>query len=339
MHFCAALLRAALLLLALSAVRVAQARTTTVLVAAGPSAMEARVVERLWAELRSAGYQVYAADPQSDTSCAATAPVALSLQAYGEAAWTQLSPRADDAELDVRICYRDAGGRLAETAIRVSSADVDRSALATVEALNGLRAQPSDACAPCAPAPAPPTASLGTAAKARPARSALAAGAGLVFDPQGIGPIVGATGSLKAGLSQRLGLTLDVFVPVRAQQLQRADRNLTIDIAWCRFGPTLSWPLWQLTVNASLAVGPALVWADASAVPPLVGSSERTAAAVFSAGGSLELPRDAAWFLRAYYEVGGVLPRIQVTTGERDSEHFGPLLFQLGAALGVSWES
>jgi hypothetical protein len=310
----------------------AVSRAATVLLATGSSAAEMRVGERLGAELSSAGYQVHPADEVSDAACTPQSSIARSLESYGESAWVQVSGSEAAARLSVLLCYRDTTGHLSQSLLQIAPGDVDRGALASVEALNGLRAEPSPApAAPCASAkvePALPRPSL---------HNALAAGGAVLFDPLGIGPILGVTGGLESSISQRLSLHLDVFAPVRAQRLERADRTLEVDVAWLRAGPTLSWPLWITNVNASFSAGPALVWADSHAQAPLIGGARRSTAFVISAGGALELPRDAAWFLRAYYEVGTILPRINIATSPTDTEHLGPLLFQLGATLGIRW--
>ena len=314
----------------------AASRLATVLLATGSSAAEMRIGERLGAELQSAGYQVHAADEVSDAACSPQSSIARSLESYGESAWVQISGSEAASQLSVLLCYRNEAGHLTQSLLQIAADDVDRGALASVEALNGLRAEPAPtpiAAAPCRPVKVesvqPPPA----------AHHALTAGAAVVFDPLGIGPILGATGGLEAGISQRLSLNLDAFAPVRAHRLERADRTLQVDVAWLRFGPSLSSPLWITNVNASLSAGPALVWADSHAQAPLIGSARRSTAFVISAGGALELPRDATWFLRAYYEVGTILPRINIATSPTDTEHLGPLLFQLGATLGIRWRN
>ncbi len=310
----------------------AAARVVTVLLATGGSAAELHVGDRLGAELQSAGYQVYKADTTADVACVPRSAIAHSLDSYGESAWVQVSDSEAVPQLSVLLCYRDSTGHLTRSVLEITPTDVDRGALASVEALNGLRAEPAPA-APCAPLkvePPPPRPSL---------HNAITAGAAIVFDPLGIGPIAGVTASLKSGLSERFSLNLDAFVPVRAHRLERADRTLDVDIAWLRAGPSLSWPMWITHVNASLSAGPALVWADSHAQPPLIGTTRRSTAFVISAGGALELPRDTAWFLRAYYEVGTILPRINIATSPTNSEHLGPLLFQLGATLGIRWSN
>ncbi len=308
----------------------AVSRATTVLLASGNSAAETRVVGRLEAELQSAGYQVYKADIAPETTCAPHSAIGRSLESYGESAWVQISGSDAATPLSLRLCYRDEAGHLAQSVLEIAPSDVDHGALAGVEALNGLRAQPAPAipCAPVKLAPPPRSPKL---------HHALTAGAAIVFDPLGIGPIVGVTGALSSGISQRLSLNLDAFAPVRAHRLERADRTLDVDVAWLRAGPSLTSPFWIANANASLAAGPALVWADSHARAPLIGGARRSTAFVISAGGALELPRDAAWFLRAYYEVGTILPRINIATSPTDTAHLGPLLFQLGATLGIRW--
>ncbi len=310
----------------------AASRLATVLLATGSSAAEMRVGERLGAELQSAGYQVHAADAVSDAACAPQSAIARSLESYGESAWVQISGSETASQLSVLLCYRDQTGHLSQSLLEIAPSEVDRGALASVEALNGLRAAPPPApIATRAPVKIEPR-------RARPAlHNAVTAGATIVFDPLGIGPILGVTGGLASGISRRLSLNLDAFAPVRAHRLVRTDRTLAVDVAWLRAGPSLSWPLWIANVNASLSAGPALLWADSHAQAPLIGSARRSTAFVVSAGGALELPRDTAWFLRAYYEVGTILPRINIATSSTDTEHLGPLLFQLGATLGIRW--
>jgi hypothetical protein len=309
----------------------AASHAATVLLAGGSSVNEARVAERFAAELQSAGYQVYKADAATDTACAAQSPIARSLESYGESAWVQISGAEGSAKLAVRLCYRDAIGRLSQSVLELEPTDVERGALAGVEALNGLRAEPTPPPCPPAPIAAPALVALPKL------HHALRAGTAIVFDPLGVGPIVGVTAGLESGIAPHVSLDLDGFAPVRSSRLTGVDRTLDVDVAWLRAGPTLSWPLWIANVKASLAAGPAVVWASSHAQPPLIGSARRTTAFVISAGGALELPRDAAWFLRAYYEVGTMLPRIDLVTAPRDTDHLGPLLFQLGATLGVRW--
>ncbi len=304
----------------------------TVLLATGSSAAEMHVGSRLGAELQSAGYQVYKAEATADAACAPNSALARSLESYGQSAWVQVSGTEDATQLSVLLCYRDQTGHLSRSVLEIAPSDVDRGALASVEALNGLRAEP-EPVAPCAPC------RVVTTASRPPIHNAFTAGVAIVFDPRGIGPITGVSAGLKSGVIRRLSLDLEAFAPVRAHRLERPDRTIDVDMAWLRAGPSIRWPLWIANVNASLAAGPALVWADSRTQPPLIGTARRRTGFVISAGGGLELPRDAAWFLRAYYEVGALLPRINIATSPTDTEHLGPLLFQLGATLGVRWSN
>ncbi len=268
----------------------------------------------------------------SNAACTPPSAIARFLESYGESAWVQISDSEATSQLSVLLCYRNRAGHLSQSLLQIASGDVGRGALASVEALNGLRAEPTltpaAACAPVKVETAPATPSL---------QNAFMAGAAIVFDPLGIGPIVGVTGGLEAGLTRRLSLHLDAFAPVRARHLERTDRTLEVDVAWLRAGASLGWPLWITDVQASLSAGPALVWAESHAHAPLIGTARRSGAFVISAGGALELPRDSSWFLRGYYQVGTILPRINVVTSLTDTEHLGPLLFQLGATLGTRW--
>lgn len=305
------------------------ARAEALRVAVERSPSHDAATERLVAELESEGYALSWLEPGAGSSpCSGTAP-ATPLPA----AFIRLEQEPEAALVVAVICYARRERAFEQTSVSAAVGEHERLALAVVEALNGLKAEPLN-----------PVESPG-AAQTPPMRRTEANGsntvfgnAAVAFDVVGGLPLVGAGFGLDAHLYRRLSLELETFVPVRESNSRGLERELSLAASWARFGPRLTWLAPPLRFGFSLQAGPALVWARArSKTPERVGTTAATAAALLSSGLSLECPSSTSFYLRASGHVSRLLPSIELSRGDGSSAIFGQLLLDLRVGIGVRW--
>jgi hypothetical protein len=282
--------------------------------------------ERLMAELQSEGYELSWLTVDEASPCGRAEHVAARLPA----AFVHLV-REPGAKLVVAvICYVRRERAFEQTAISVAAGDDRRLALAVVEALNGLKAEPR-ARLLAMPLAVPPR---------RTSRGAGAAfiDAALVMDASSGLSLAGAGFGLNAALSERLSLHLETFSSVHDADTNGVERELSLSGAWARFGPRLSWRVAPLRLGVSLEAGPAVVWASArSKTPARIGTTARAGSAIVSSGLSLECPIAAVLFLRAGAHASRLLPSIELALGDGSFLPFGELLLDVSLGVGVNW--
>jgi hypothetical protein len=284
---------------------------------------------RLFAELRSDGFAVESPPRSSASPCDTGNAPSPDL----DAAWLELSFDAETNEIVTTLCYA-AAGVLERASVRGDARDPKRLALATVEALNGLRARPNTIARPLQPpirVRLPPPAA--------PAFNAVFSDAALAIEGAGGGPLVGVTLGLDAALRGPWSIAAEAFWPVRETEASAADRELSLGATWVRVGPRLELIATPLRLGVSAEAGPALVWASARATPPLLGTTERTAAAIFSGGLWLEVPSASPVYLRATGLVSRLVPSIELELGDGRVRSFGELLVETSIGAGVRWDA
>jgi len=309
----------------------ARAESLQVFLAPPPAAHEA-AMQRIAAELEQYGYTVsWTIDTASP--CLAGARD----RAKPPGAWISVELDAGSDQTLATICFWRAGASPELASIAAPAADHRQLALAALEALNGLSA------APIAPVRFPaPLAAAALASAPVPVRDAAPAAwlvqASLAFDVFGGPPVIGAGVSLDTPLDGALSLELDSFVPLRASVERGEQRELSLNVAWLRFGPLLSWQLAPVRLGVFLDAGAALLWAKARTTPPLIGSVEVAPAGIVSSGVWLEYPDESPLFVRAGCRVSRLLPSIELELGTGTARPFGELLIDSGIGLGLRWD-
>lgn len=301
-----------------------QAQSLHVFLAPPPAAVDA-AVQRISAELEQSGYDVvWATDSVSPCTAGARTQAP-------PGAWISVEPDASSNQTLATICFWKPGASPERASIAAPVADHRQLALATLEALNGLLAAPiAHTTIPALPSPA-----LSPARDATPA--AALAHTSLAFDVFGGPPVIGAGVALDVSLDPALSLELDSFVPLRASEERGQERELSLNVAWMRVGPRLSWQVAPVRLGVSFDVGAALLWARARTTPPLIGTVDVTPAAIVSGGAWLEYPAESAMFFRFGGRVSRLLPSVELELGTGAALPFGELLIDCGIGVGVRW--
>jgi hypothetical protein len=304
----------------------ARAETLRVSVARSGAETASSATERLMAELQHEGYELSWLAADEAAPCGRIEHVAAPLPA----AFVRLE-HEPGAKLEVAvICYVRRERTFEQISVSAAAGDDRRLALAVVEALNGLKAEPRVRSAP-------PPRDVQPRRAARNANTAFI-DAALAMDALGRLPIAGAGLGLSSALSEHLSLHLETFTSVHDGDREGLERELSLGVAWARFGPRLSWRAVPLKFGVSLEVGPALVWASArSKNPERIGTNARAGSAIVSSGLWLECPIASVLFLRAGAHASRLLPSIDLVLGDGSFLPFGELLLDVSLGFGVSW--
>jgi hypothetical protein len=296
-----------------------------VFLAATPAAYDA-AMRSILTELEQYGYVVsWATDASSPCRTGAPAPTTPA------GAWISIALDERSNQTLATICFWGSGASPELTSIAAPIPDHRQLALATLEALHGLSAPPLR--------PARSVVSLASAPLPVPdaAHAAALVQTSLAFDVFGGRPVIGVGVALDASLSRALSLELDSFVPVRASVEHGEHRELSLNVAWLRFGPHLSWQLAPVRLGVSLQAGGALFWVKARTTPPLIGAVDVAAAGLVASGVWLEYPEASPLFLRVGGRVSRLLPSIELELGAGATRPFGELLIDCGLAFGAHW--
>lgn len=298
------------------------------------------LAERVVSELESEGYAVKLDESGAspcETSGAQVVPVGRETRA-----WVRLtqSPAGDDTVV-ASICYLGALPFLQQAASSAPSSDPQKLAVATAEALNGLRSKLPPVVGESAvavrraearPSPAPEPARSGVVNR-------VAFRAALLVElpdyPAAPGAMFGAT----LGLGTHAGLMLDALVPVGGAELESSALTATVRTAWLRLGPRLDWALGDFELSGALLAGPAITWATAVARAPRAGTADVSPGVVLSVAALAEYPRRAKVFACASTSASALLPgsRVDLADGRPAPRGSFPLEASLG--LGARWES
>jgi hypothetical protein len=298
-------------------------RSTPVVELFVPSETDRAAATRLASELLSEGYAVEWREGPSPCESPS-----LDARERDERVWIRFAGAREDAHaLGTSVCYRSVSGRLFSAQASAPNGDAATLALSTVEAVNGLRSGP--VLAASTPEATPPEVS------AEPTHSSLSAGAGFVFAPPELPPLLGPRLELVSGITSHLSIAFDGFVSLHASEIERVDRRIEVRAAWTRVGPSLSVPFSIANVDVSLLGGPAFVWTQADTVAPLLGSEDSTAAGILALGVGAELPRRSLVFLRVAAQGSLLVPRVTVETGEGDVPAW--VFVETSLAVGLRW--
>jgi hypothetical protein len=152
-------------------------------------------------------------------------------------------------------------------------------------------------------------------------------------------PLVGVTAGLETAIGDSLAIEVETFLPVRQTTARAPDRELSLGAAWARLGARVGFAASPLRLGLSLQGGAAFIWASAETTPPLIGTTEYTASAMFSGGLSLECPDTSLIYLRAAARASRLLPTIELELGDGSSRSFGELLVEMQIGIGLRWDT
>lgn len=309
-----------------------RARADVQVVVSQPSPEHELAAGKLVTELRSEGYVVQWVSYPAETPCTRTTATAHAPSASG--IWIELGSSGAEPEVTATICYRPPLGALDRARVTAPLDDPQRLAIITVEAVNGLRSAPRPAEMPPRKAAATDGAPLNAW---QPRRAQLGVGAATVLDVTGAGPVIGAELRLAVSLDEALAMQAEVFVPALAAREVGVDRTLWLRAAWVRLGLRRRWLLAQAELDASLAVGSALVWARSDPRPPLVGTTALAATALFSAGLGFVYPRESLVDFYVQAHASRLVPDVKLTTDRDHTRPFGALLLDAALGLETRW--
>ncbi len=300
------------------------------------------LADRLASELSSEGYAVELRAAGEPSPCDPTGARLVSVQA-GARAWIRLSEDAKDGETVVAsICYLGAIPFLQQASSSAPHTDPRKLALATAEALNGLRSKvppvtpdPARAMLPAEPHPEPRQ-PLVAAERATPENSVMAGGAVMANVP-GFPTVPAVTTSASLGITRSSALVFDALWPVVGAELTSPEVTASVRTAWLRIGPRLRWAAGDFDLSGAVLAGPALSWATAVADAPRIGAADVTAGAVFSVMTLVEYPRRAPIFAALALSASALVPEVRVKLDESVSEPRGAWPVTASLGLGARW--
>ncbi len=290
---------------------------------------------RLFSELATEGYVVEMAPSAVASPCEATGARVPSVPRDTNA-WVRLSADPSGADAVVAsICYLGALPFLQQASSSAPRSDPDQLAVATAEALNGLRAKlppivgetPAPERQEAPPSPAEPPAS--PSAPVNGVGLGVAIWQNLPDYPVSPGVLFRAT----LGASARVSLSVEAFAPTRGAELADAEVTATVRTAWLRVGPRLGWKLGDLELFGALLAGPALTWATATARPPRVGTADVSPGALLSISAALEYPSRSPIFASASASASALLPGLRLHLADGSPAPSGS--WPIDAAVGV----
>jgi hypothetical protein len=214
------------------------------------AADQLELARRVASELASEGYAVDISPLAEPSPCDMNGPKRVTVP-RGTRAWIQLAPDPSDPDTIVAsICYLGAQPFLQQAAPSAPRAEAQQLALATAEALNGLRSKlppierdperiplrqqrpPADLEQP-AHAPSPPD---------RLVKDAVL-GTTVVWNFPDFPAAPGVTARATLGLVPSVGIVIDAFVPTTGRELASDAVTATIRTSWFRVGPRFGGPL------------------------------------------------------------------------------------------------
>lgn len=296
------------------------------------------VARRLASELSSEGYSVELHDgPATDPSPCDSAGQTLAALGGAGKAWIRLAPSSSDpSALVADICYLGALPFLQRAAPSGPRSDPRRLALATAEALNGLRSKlPATSPEPAQPARVeraeptrpPPSASI---------ENSFGFGVALLANLPDFPASSGIQPRATLGITPAVALSLDALFPTAGRELSSVLVTATVRTAWLRLGPRFTFTLSDFAVSGSVLAGPSLTWVTGTAWPPRAGSADVAASAVISLAAGIEYPNRGPTFAWGSVAASALLPQVQVDLADGDAPRAGwPIEGAIG--LGVRW--
>jgi hypothetical protein len=302
------------------------------------------LARRVASELTSEGYAVELSTTSEPSPCDPNRSKLVSVP-RGTKAWIRLA--ADPANPDTivaSICYLGAQPFLQQAAPSAPRAEGQKLAVATAEALNGLRSLlppiegGPERSAPPEVAPPLPREPVPSVTRAPSFVNSFVLAATIVWNLPDFPAAPGVTGRGTLGLTESIGFAMDAFVPVTGRELSSQEVVAKVRTAWVRVGPRFHGAAGDFDLSAAALAGPALTWATADAVAPRVGTTDVTTGAVLTLGAFIEYPRRAAVFACASASASVLLPGVRVNLGDDAPAPRGSFPFDTAIGFGARWQ-
>ena len=298
----------------------------------------AELARRLLSELESEGYVVDIRAGTEISPCEADGAEAVTV-AHDAHAWIKLgaSPSGDDTAV-ASICYLGSLPLLQRATASAPRADPRQLAVATAEALNGLRSKvPTvvrEAAAP--PRRDSPAVTPGENHSSASVNS-VALGAAVLLNAPDLPAAPAVVFQANFGWNSLAGLAIDALLPTTGAELESPQVTATVRTAWLRLGPRVSWTSGDFGLSGALLAGPALSWATAVARAPRIGTAAVAGGAVLSLGAALEYPARSPVFACLSGSASALVPSVRLKLGEGYSAPRGGWPIQAAIALGFRW--
>ena len=301
------------------------------------------LAERLESELLSAGYTVDVRSPPETSPCDQNSDDFVPF-AEGTSVWVHLhDDPSEGGTIVASICYVGTLPFIQRAAVRAPTTESRKHALATAEAVNGLRSKlppwagnteqktterEVDLTSPERPH---------DESRSPPPVNSLVLGTAVVLNVPDfpVAPGVVLRGTL--GISASIGIAIDAFVPTTGRELESPEVTATLRSSWLRVGPRFGWALGDFELSAAALAGPAVTWATGEARPPRVGTTDVTPGAVLSLATFLEYPRTASVFACASASASALLPGVRVDLGDSVSMPQGSWPLEAAIGIGARW--
>jgi hypothetical protein len=303
------------------------------------------VARRLSSELSSEGYAVTVAKVFDTRPCDATRSQPLTAS-RGTGAWIRLVGSSAAEKIVASICYVGTQPLVLEASTSAPSSEPRRLALATAEALNGLRSKlPASVVVADSVPVRRESPSRDRAAAVLDVRSPSPGqlanraefGAGLLVNFPDLPPAPGVTARVSVGVASSLGIVMDAFVPVAGSEVASPEVRARVRTAWLRVGPRVGGPFQDMYLSGAVLAGPAVTWATATAQSPRRGTADLTMGAVTSVAAFLEYPHRSTIFACASASVSALLPGVRVKLGDRAPSAHGAWLLDGAVGIGARW--
>jgi hypothetical protein len=297
------------------------------------------LARRLLSELESQGYAVEIRTGAELTPCEANGPEAVTI-ARDAHAWIKLGVAPASGETTVAsICYLGSLPLLQRATASAPRTDPGQLAVATAEALNGLRSKLPPVVREAA---APPRRETPTTAPAQPKLSSslvnsVAVGAAVLFNAPHHPAAPAAVLQTNLGWNSAAGLQMDALIPTAGAELASPQVTATVRTTWLRLGPRLAWIAEDFKLAGALLAGPALSWATAVARAPRVGTTAVAAGAVLSLGATIEYPAHSPVFACVSGSASALVPNLRLKLGDGSRAPRGAWPVDAAVALGIRW--
>jgi hypothetical protein len=300
------------------------------------------LARRITSELSSEGYSVEIVAVAEASPCD---PDGARVVAVTERAtvWIRLStdPTRKDTVV-ASICYLGTLPFLQKASVSAPGGEPQTLALATAEALNGLRSKlPPLGAAPerasdASARPSAPQSIPRDEKRPEPLVNGALVGTALVLNLPDFPALPGVVGRATLGVVPSLGIAIDAFVPTTGREVESAEVTAALRTTWFRVGPRFRGAAGDFDLSVAALAGPAITWAVGEARPPRVGTTDVTTGAVLSLAAFVEYPRSGPVFACASASASALLPGVRVDLVDGDPpEGSWPLEAAIG--FGVRW--
>lgn len=297
------------------------------------------VARRLLSELESEGYAVEIRPGAESSPCEANEAESIAV-ARDAHVWISLgiSPASDDTTV-ASICYLGSLPLMQQATASAPRADPGQLAVATAEALNGLRSKLPPVTAEAAAVTQPETPAPAAVLPLRPSslRNSVAVGVAVMFNAPDHPAVPAIVLQNNLGWNSTVGLEIDALLPTTGAELASPQVTATVRTAWLRVGPRVGWQSGDFNLSGALLAGPALTWATAVARAPRLGTAAAAAGAVLSVGAAAEYPAHSPVFARLSGSASALVPNLRLKLGDGYSPPRGAWPVDAAIALGVRW--